>query len=164
MPENQLLNKAVALLYSEDCSEFTSYINKIAEYCIENENGKVFDEWNEETIRQLIAYHYIKETLVVLVNENKEIQGVFMWYNCNNDYTWDFVKEWKEDVEGGDSIFMAFLFASNSEAFKELTLMFIRKEPDVLYKKLIGVRNRSGWSTRVDYDQKLLSRLLKLKD
>ena len=67
MPENQLLNKAVALLYSEDCSEFTSYINKIAEYCIENENGKVFDEWNEETIRQLIAYHYIKETLVVLV-------------------------------------------------------------------------------------------------
>jgi hypothetical protein len=59
---------------------------------------------------------------------------------------------------------MAFLFSSSSEALREMVLMFISREPDVLYKKLIGVREKGGWSTRVDYNQKLLSRLLKLKD
>lgn len=162
--ENPLLTKAVALLYSENNPEFTSYVNEVTKYCIDNENGKVFDEWNEETIKQLVAYHLLKDTLIVLADEDKKIQGVFMWYNCNNDYTWNFVKEWKEDVKNGDSIFMAFLFSSSSEALREMVLMFISKEPDVLYKKLIGVREKGGWSTRVDYNQKLLSRLLKLKD
>lgn len=159
-----MLTQAVALLYSEEKPEFASYVNKVTEYCIDNENGKVFDEWNEETIRQLVAYHLLKDTLVVMADEDHKVQGVFMWYNCNNDYTWDFVKEWKEDVKDGDSIFMAFLFASNSKAFKEMVLRFIMKEPDVLHKKLIGVRERNGCPVRVDYSQKLLARLLKLKD
>lgn len=164
LPENPQLIEAVALLNSEDQPEFTSFVDKVTAYCIKMENGKVFDEWNETVIRQLVAYHFIKKTLIVLSNESAEIQGVFMWYNCDNDYEWSFVQEWKPDNLGGDSVFLAFLFASSTAAFRKLTLDLISKEPDVLHKYLIGCRNRNGRSIRVDYDQKLLSRLLKLKD
>jgi hypothetical protein len=164
LPENSQLIEAVALLNSGDQPEFTSFVDKVTAYCIKMENGKVFDDWNEETIRQLVAYHFIKKTLIVLSNESAEIQGVLMWYNCDNDYEWSFVQEWKPDNRDGDSVFMAFLFASSTAAFRKITLDLIDKEPDVIHKKLIGCRTRAGRSHRVDYEQKFLSRLLKLKD
>lgn len=160
---NAVLNAAVAALNSGMQPEFVSYVDRIVDYCIENENGKVLDGWDREALRQLVAYHQAKNTLIVLADGDSNIQGVFMWYNCNKDDQWSFVYNWDEDNPSGDAIFMAFLFASSTSAWKQMLIKFIQLEPDCLWKKLIGVRYRKGNSTRVEYTTKIFSRILKAK-
>ena len=80
--DNPVLNSAVAALNSEAQPHFSAYVDKIVEYCIENENGKVFEGWGKETLRQLVAYHQAKDTLIVLADDNANIRAVGMWYNC----------------------------------------------------------------------------------
>jgi hypothetical protein len=63
----------------------------------------------------------------------------------------------------GDAIFMAFLFASNTSAWKQMLLKFIELEPDCLIKKLLGVRLRKGSPTRVKYSTKIFTKILKSK-
>lgn len=161
--DNPVLNSAVAALNSEAQSHFNEYVNSIVDYCIENENGKVFEDWDKETLRQLVAYHQAKGTLIALANDETNIQGVFMWYNCDSDDQWSFVYNWDKDKPNGDAIFMAFLFASSTSAWKQMLLKFIEREPDCLTKKLLGVRHRKGNPTRVKYTTKLFSKILKSK-
>ena len=162
--DNELLNQAVASLNDTRNLDLINFVDKVTDYCIENENGKVFDSWNKETLRQLVAYHQFKGTLIVLSNTDREVAGVFMWYNCDKDDGWSFVLNWDEDKKEGDSIFMAFLFASSTKAWKEMLINFIKKEPDCLHKQLMGSRHRKGQPTKVYYTQKILSRILKTKD
>lgn len=162
--DNELLNQAVATLNDSRNLDFINFVDKVTDYCIENENGKVFDDWNRETLRQLVAYHQFKGTLIVLSNADREVAGVFMWYNCNKDDGWSFVFNWEEDKKEGDAVFMAFLFASSTRAWKKMAINFIEKEPDCLCKQLIGSRHRKGQPTKVYYTNKILSRILKLKN
>jgi hypothetical protein len=162
--DNELLNQAVATLNDSRNLDFINFVDKVTDYCIENENGKVFDDWNRETLRQLVAYHQFKGTLIVLSNADREVAGVFMWYNCNKDDGWSFVLNWEEDDKDGDAVFMAFLFASSQAAWKKMAINFIEKEPDCLHKQLIGSRHRKGQPTKVYYTNKILSRILKLKN
>jgi hypothetical protein len=83
-----------------------------------------------------------------------------MWYNCNEEDDWSFVQSWLPDQEDGDAIFMAFLYASNNEAFKRITANFILKCPEVTTKKLIGIRHRQGAPTRITYTPKLFNKIL----
>jgi hypothetical protein len=53
--------------------------------------------------------------------------------------------------------------ASTTSAWKQILLKFIEREPDCLTKKLLGVRQRKGNSTRVEYTTKLFSKILKSK-
>ena len=84
-----------------------------------------------------------------------------MWYNC--DYTWDFsfIENWEEDKEDGDTIFMAFLFAESNDVMKELIHDFIDKEPDMLIKNLVAMREKGGYPRRVDVSKKYFSKILK---
>jgi hypothetical protein len=50
--DNPVLNSAVAALNSEAQPHFSAYVDKIVEYCIENENGKVFEGWGKENLRR----------------------------------------------------------------------------------------------------------------
>lgn len=161
--DNPVLNSAVAALNSGAQPHFSAYVDGIVDYCIKNENGKVFEDWDRETLRQLVAYHQAKGTLIALADDETNIQGVFMWYNCNSDDQWSFVYNWNEDNRDGDAIFMAFLFASSTAAWKQTLLKFIEREPDCLTKKLLGVRHRKGNPTRVEYTTKLFSKILKAK-
>ena len=162
--DNELLNQAVAALNDTRNLDLINFVDKVTDYCIENENGKVFDSWDRETLRQLVAYHQFKGTLIVLSNTDREVAGVFMWYNCDKDADWSYVHNWVEDDKNGDAIFMAFLFASSTKAWKEMLINFIKKEPDCLHKQLIGSRHRKGRPTKVYYTQKVLSRVLKAKE
>jgi hypothetical protein len=162
--ENKLLNRAVAALNNPYNLDLINFVDKVTEYCIENENGKVFDGWPRESLRQLIAYHQFKGTLIVLSDNDKNVVGVFMWYNCDLDDNWQFVYNWEEDDKNGNAIFLAFLFASSTAAWKRLAISFIEKEPDCLHKRLLGSRHRKGQPTKVYYTQKILTRILKLKD
>mgnify|MGYP003118400022 CR=1 FL=1 len=135
-------------------------IKDIVGYCIRKENGKVFDNWDEDIITTVVAYNLAKKTISVIY-EGKKVVGVHMWYNCNYDDQWDIITDWKEDNRNGDAIFLAFLFAENREILKKLTLDLIEKEPDVLTKKLIGIRHRHGVPTKVNLSLKYLKKILK---
>lgn len=161
---NSILNSAVAALESGKQPTFVEFVDKVVDYCVKNENGKVFPDWDAKTLRQLVAYHQAKGTLIVLADESAEISGVFMWYNCDEDDGWSFVYNWDEDKPDGDAIFMAFLFASSTSAWKQMLLKFIEREPDVLSKKLLGVRIRKGVPTKTTYTTNLFTRILKAKD
>lgn len=135
-------------------------VEKIVGYCIKKENGKVFDDWGEDIITTMVAYHMMKNTISV-VYDGDEVVGVHMWYNCNYEDGWEFIRDWEEDRKDGDAIFLAFLFAENRKVLKQLTLDLLAKEPDVLIKKLIGIRHRHGLPTKVDLSTKYFNKLLK---
>ena len=86
--DNPVLNSAVAALESGEQPHLVTYVDRIVDYCVENENGKVFEDWDRETLRQLVAYHQAKGTIIALSDNENNIQGVFMWYNCNEDDQW----------------------------------------------------------------------------
>ena len=84
-----------------------------------------------------------------------------MWYNCDYTDDWTFVENWEEDKKDGDTTWLAFLFGDSNEVMKELILDFIKKEPDVLTKKLVAIREKRNIPTRIDVSRKYFSKILK---
>ena len=136
-------------------------VKKITKYCIEKENGKVFPQEEEGTINTIIFYHITKNTIITVKDNDGNVIGVVMWYNCDYEDGWDFVLNWEEDKKDGDTVFIAFLFAENRKVLKKLTADLIKKEPDVLTKKLIGIRQRRGIPTKIDLSVKYFNKLLR---
>lgn len=163
---NLLASQVALALERGKQTEALAFVDSVLDYCSEHENGKVFQSWDENIIRAIIAYHLAKKTLIVEYDDNGNIAGVFMWYLCDESDGWEFVKDWHPDKPNGDSVFLAFLFSSSTRAFKNLTLRLIAQEPDVLTKKLLGMRHRQQEENarRVTYTTKLFNKILKLKD
>jgi hypothetical protein len=138
---NPLLQSVQIALQNKTQTNAMSMMDEVVRFCEEHENGKVFDGWDHQ-------------------DELGAIKGVFMWYNCNEDDGWHFINKWQPDREDGDSIFLAFLFAKDTEAFKDLTLDFLTKCPEALEKKKLGLRYRSGFPKRVTYDNRLFKKIL----
>ena len=107
-------------------------VEKIVGYCIRKENGKVFDDWGEDIITTMVTYHMMKKTISV-IKDGDEVVGVHMWYNCNYDDGWDFIKNWEEDKPNGDTVFLAFLFADNKEAMSTATGATLTNEVRIVY-------------------------------
>ena len=160
MPYNRLLQSVQVALENRTQRDALLAMDEVVDFCIEHENGKVFDGWDKELIRLMVAYHWAKKTIIVHYNNKDNIQGVFMWYNCNADDGWDFINNWEPDRENGDSIFLAFLFAESKDAFKQLTEDFLDRCPEALEKNKIGIRHRSGFPKRVNYDNRLFKKIL----
>lgn len=135
-------------------------VEDIVGYCIRKENGKVFEGMDEDTITTMVTYHMFKKTISVIY-EDKKVVGVHMWYNCDYTDDWTFVENWEEDKKDGDTIWLAFLFGDSNEVMKELILDFIKKEPDVLTKKLVAIREKQNIPTRIDVSRKYFSKILK---
>lgn len=157
---NPLLQSVQIALQNGTQTNAISAMDEVVQFCEEHENGKVFDGWDKELIRLMIAYHWAKKTLIVHQDEVGAIKGVFMWYNCNEDDGWHFINKWHPDREDGDCIFLAFLFAKNTPAFRDLALDFLSQCPEALEKKKIGLRYRSGFPKRVTYDNRLFKKIL----
>ena len=135
-------------------------VEDIVGYCLRKENGKVFEGMEEDTITTMVTYHMFKKTISVIY-EDKKVVGVHMWYNCDYTDDWTFVENWEEDKKDGDTIWLAFLFGDSNEVMKELILDFIKKEPDVLAKKLVAIREKQNIPTRIDVSRKYFSKILK---
>ena len=150
---NPLLQSVQVALQNARQEKAIDFINKVMDFCIEQENGKVLAGWPEDRMQLLIAYHAAKDTFIVEKDEEGNILGVFMWYNCDKDADWDFVQNWEADDPDGNAIFMAFLFADSTETFKKMTNDFISKCPEVTQKKLLGVRffNQKNSNTHLNY-------------
>ena len=159
---NPLLQSVQIALQNAKQKEAIAFINKVVDFCVEHENGKVLAGWAEDCIRLLVAYHLAKHTFLCEQDEEGNIQGVFMWYNCNEDDGWSFVKNWEADDRNGDTIFLAFLFAEDTDTFKKMTRNFIIVCPEVMQKKLISIRYRSHKPTKIEYSPKLFNRILNI--
>ena len=157
---NPLLQSVQIALQNATQKEAIDFINKVLNFCIEHENGKVLAGWPEDRIQLLIAYHLAKHTFLFEQDEEGNIQGVFMWYNCNEDDGWEFINNWEADREDGDSIFLAFLFADGEGAFKDITRDFLSRCPEVLEKNKIAIRPRGGLPTRINYTNKFFKKIL----
>tara|TARA_E500000318_G_scaffold51554_1_gene48251 strand:+ start:632 stop:1126 length:495 start_codon:yes stop_codon:yes gene_type:complete len=159
---NPLLQSVLIALRSGNQREAVDGIEKIVDFCILHENGKVFDGWDRDVVRTMVAYHKAKGTMVVTYDEENSITGVFMWYNCDYNDDWNFVLQWEPDREDYNSIFLAFLFAESTQAFKQLTYLFLQQSKALSTDHLLGIRHRNGVPTRVEYDQKLFKKILEL--
>jgi hypothetical protein len=159
---NSLLKSVQVALQNAEQKEAIDFIDRVVDFCVEKENGKVLAGWPEDRIQLLIAYHIAKDTFIVDQDQEGNIQGVFMWYNCNEGDGWNFVQDWESDDLDGDAIFMAFIFAANTETFKKLTHNFIIKCPEVMQKQLLGIRYRNNKPTQVKYTPELFNRILSI--
>lgn len=157
---NPLLQSVQIALQNAEQKEALAFIDKVVDFCIAMENGKVLDGWPRDLIQLLVAYHMAKDTFIVEQDAEGTILGVFMWYNCDEEDDWLFVQNWEADNPDGDAIFMAFLFAIDTNTFKQLTHNFIIKCPEVMQKKLLGIRYRNSAPTRVVYSTKLFNKIL----
>ena len=83
-----------------------------------------------------------------------------MWYNCNEDDGWEFINNWEDEREDGDSRFLAFLFAEGTDAVQQSPPDFVDTCPEVLTKNKNCVRYRSGFPKRVNYDNRLFKKIL----
>lgn len=156
---NELLQSVVLALEKGTQREALAYIDAVTDFAVANESDKVFGGWGRETIRLLVAYHLAKGTLLTQAREGK-ITALFMWYRLNEGDGWEFIHEWKADRPEGDSLFMAFLHATDNPSFKAIVIDFLKKEPLALTLKLFGSRLRNGASTRITYTPRLFTKIL----
>ena len=160
MAYNRLLQSVQIALENKTQKGALMAMDEVVDFCLAHENGKVFDGWDKELIRLMVGYHWAKKTLIVHYNEDQEVKGVFMWYNCNEDDGWEFINGWEADREDGDSIFLAFIFAEGKDTLKEITKDFLSRCPEALEKNKISLRYRSGFPKRVNYDNRLFKKIL----
>ncbi len=139
---NPLLQSVQIALQNAEQKEAIAFIDKVVDFCIAMENGKVLDGWPRDLIQLLVAYHMAKDTFIVEQDEDGKILGVFMWYNCDEDDDWFFIQNWTPDREDGNAIFLAFIFAENNTAFKGITRQFIAMCSKFAEKKLISIRQK----------------------
>ena len=75
---NPLLHSVQIALQNATQIEAIAFIDKVVDFCIENENGRVLEGWPEDRMQLLIAYHMAKHTFIFEQDEEGNIQGVFM--------------------------------------------------------------------------------------
>lgn len=138
------------------------FVLEILEYCNRRENGEVFHGWDAEVIKQVITYHLLKKTLLVHRDKDGKIDGVFMWYRCNSDDGWEFVRGWEPDRPDGDTLFMAFLFSDGKEVLKDMTAIWCNQHPEWKECQITGLRLRGGRPTPVKYPHSLFQKILTL--
>ena len=160
---NPLLQSVLLALQSGEQKTYIRFIEDVVSFICNEKNNEVLDDWEPEALRQLVAYHLAKGTLIVGADEEGEINSCLMWYRCNEDDDWSIVTDWKEDKSNGNALFLAFLYADTKEAFKYLTRRLMQMEPNWEQKALIGLRSKNGnQPTRMDYPKTLFKKILQL--
>jgi len=160
---NPLLQSVLLALKSGEQKTYIRFIEDVVSFICNEKNNEVLDDWELEALRQLVAYHLAKQTLIVGADEKGEINSCLMWYRCNEDDDWSIVTSWEEDKPNGNALFLAFLYAGSKKAFQELTRRLMQMEPKWEQKALIGLRSKNGnQPTRMDYPKTLFKKILQL--
>ena len=160
MKENFLLQSVQVSLQEGEQVEAIAYIDKLVDFFIANENGKVLPSWPRELIQLLIAYHMAKDTFIAKEDADGKIEGIGMWYHCDDNTDDSLINQWRPDNKDGNAIFIGFLNAVNKNAFKYITRKFLELCPEIVNKKIIMMRHRLGVSTRVESTHKLFNKIL----
>ena len=133
-------------------------------YTLFAENGRVFLGFSEEVVRAIIADRFSKGRLLFHRDEDGEIDGMFAWYRFKDGWQWEDILDWRQDDEDGSEFFLAYLFADSKKIMSDFALNMIAKEPDVIAGNLTGIRHRKGRPQKVEYSNRFLAKLLKLKN
>tara|TARA_R110002012_G_scaffold206399_1_gene376327 strand:+ start:175 stop:657 length:483 start_codon:yes stop_codon:yes gene_type:complete len=157
---NPLLQSVQIALQNAEQKEAIDFINKVVDFCVEHENGEVLAGWPEELMQLLIGYHMAKDTFIVEQDEEGHIQGLGMWYNCDENADWSFIENWEPDNKDANGIFIGFLHANSTELFKKITRKFLEVCPEAMQKKIIMMRQRSRALKRVESNHKLFNKIL----
>tara|TARA_R110000744_G_scaffold280873_2_gene392917 strand:+ start:368 stop:850 length:483 start_codon:yes stop_codon:yes gene_type:complete len=157
---NPLLQSVQLALQNAKQKEAIVFIDKVVDFCIEHENGKVLAVWPEDLIQLLVAYHIAKDTFIVDQDDEGNITALGMWYNCDEDSDWSFIKNWEPDNKDANGIFLGFLYATSTDVFKKITKKFLEVCPEAMQKKLIMMRHRSGAIKRVESNHRLFNKIL----
>ncbi len=157
---NPLLQSVQVALQNAEQKEAISFIDKVVDFCIEHENGKVLAGWPEDLMQLLVAYHIAKDTFIVEQNDDGDITALGMWYNCDEDSDWSFIENWEPDNKDSNGIFIGFLHATSTDLFKKITKKFLEVCPEAMQKKLIMMRHRSGAIKRVKSNHRLFNKIL----
>ena len=137
---------------------------ELYKYVVFAENGKVFQNFEEETIRTILAHRLHKRRLLFHRDDQGEIDGLAAWYRFDPDWDWAKIRNWEEDIEDGGEIVVAFLFADNKKSLRQMCLRFIAREPDCLRVQLSGIRRRgvNRVPRRVLYTPAIMAKILKM--
>jgi len=157
---NPLLQSVQIALQNAQQKEAIAFIDKVVDFCSENENGKVLAGWSEELIQLLVAYHIAKDTFVVEQDEKGKIRGLCMWYNCDEKADFSFIENWEMDNKDANGILIGFLHATSTEVLKAITRKGLEICPEAMQKKLIMMRQRSGAMKRVESNHRLFNKIL----
>ena len=161
---NQLLQSVLLSLESGKQKSIIAFVEDVVAFMCNEKNNSVLDDWEPEALRQLVAYHLAKGTLIVSSDGEGNIAGVLMWYRCNDTDDWSMITEWKEDRTQYNALFLAFLYADSKKAFQEMARRVMQMEPEWESKSLIGLRAKNGnQPTRMDYPKTLFKKILQLK-
>ena len=102
---NELLHRSNLALTNGNQPELVTFVNSVVDFIMANENGRVFLNWDRNALMQAVAYNMAKGTFLYKT-VNKKIDGLFMWYRCNDG---DEHNPWMEDNPKGDSIYLSIL-------------------------------------------------------
>jgi hypothetical protein len=72
---NPLLQSVQLALHNGAQAEAIELIDKVVDFCIKHENGKVLDGWPRDLIQLLVAYHMAKDTILIDLEQDEEITG-----------------------------------------------------------------------------------------
>jgi hypothetical protein len=75
MSINPLLQSVQLALHNGAQAEAIELIDKVVDFCIKHENGKVLDGWPRDLIQLLVAYHMAKDTILIDLEQDEEITG-----------------------------------------------------------------------------------------
>jgi hypothetical protein len=162
---NELLHRSNLALTNGNQPELVTFVNSVVDFIMANENGRVAEGWPRETLCQTVAYNMAKNTLLCEYKDGI-LDGILMWYKCNEGKWQELINKWLPDDPNGDSIYLTFLFANSKNSFRKLAINAISIEPDILTKKLLALRCKRGKELGefVKYDLRLFNKILKLKD
>lgn len=139
-------------------------LDEVYEYIVLGSAGRLFLGWSKENMQTFIMHRLHKGRMILSRDSHREINGIGIWFRVPSGWDPSEIKNWPDDDEKGKEIYIAAMMADNPEARKKLVLTFISKEPDCLHLKLSALRQKGVGMEyqRVDYTQKILSKMLKL--
>ena len=151
-------NNAAWVLQNGLSLEQETVLHDLYRHVVLSENGRVFFGLTEEQIKVSLIHRQSKGRLIYRRNEAGNIDCLFLW--SRHKEGWE-DKDWPEDDEDGDQIFLEAALAQTPAARKWGLLEFFRKEPDALWCRKVAYRQRGNRQELHEVTNKALARLLK---
>ena len=157
------------MIAEQDKVKLDALLYELADFALENDNGKCFPDWTRESVKNFLHLHLNQKTLV-FVRAKEELVGLVTW--------WRWEKDELPDMEGdeiftnpppcrsdGNLIYISDVVATVPNVMKVTGKEITRRNPDYAECEIWGTREsrKTGEVRRVQYSKRLLD-LINIKD
>ena len=139
-------------------SDFNRLVEQIADFCIENDQGRCFPGWPKPKVENFILYHFNHKS-ILFVKLGGEIVGVSMWWKWKEgttplDTEGDYVTP---SVPDGDLYYHSDVITTNRDALPAMVRKFKARNPDWDEKDHFCMRRdkRTGALKKTKYNRVL---------